>query len=339
MRTSIAMATFNGSKYVCEQLESFGRQSRLPDEVVVSDDGSTDATLDIVREFAARSSFEIRVFTNEAMRGVVSNFQNAISHCTGELIFLSDQDDVWHERKIDTIVQEFDRDPSVGFLFSNAELVDNELNELGETIWNRRFSTAEQRDFNAGEIYKVIFERNVVTGATAAFRSNLRRWLLPMPNDFPFLHDAWIALACSALGNVAFVPEKLIKYRIHDGQTTRIPEAEDFGMEQESERVQLSALGSKLMKHRLLAGTLILDRLKEIEVAAGNDATYIARAIRDCQFELKKAREGLDHFELRRKLSPLRISRLIPVSRELITSRYGRFSNGMRSALKDLLSR
>ena len=97
MNLSIALATYNGAVYLKEQLESIAAQTRTPDELVISDDQSTDDTLRVIEEFAATAGFPVRLSVNEANLGIAKNFEKAISLCRGDLIFLSDQDDVWHK--------------------------------------------------------------------------------------------------------------------------------------------------------------------------------------------------------------------------------------------------
>ena len=103
MRISIAMTTYNGSKYLKEQLDSFTKQTHLPDELVVTDDGSSDDTLEILENFAKKASFEVLIFRNNTNLGYAMNFGHAIGLCTGDLIFLSDQDDIWFPEKIETV--------------------------------------------------------------------------------------------------------------------------------------------------------------------------------------------------------------------------------------------
>ena len=102
-RISIAMAAFNGEKYIREQLESFGTQTVPPNEVVISDDDSSDKTVEIIEAFKARAKFEVNLLQNEDRIGYIANFANAISQCTGDIIFISDQDDVWFPEKIQKV--------------------------------------------------------------------------------------------------------------------------------------------------------------------------------------------------------------------------------------------
>src|SRR5918996_5112957 len=104
---SVALCTYQGEKYLQEQLDSIAGQLRPPNEVVVCDDGSTDGTLGILDRFRSRAPFPVRVYVNEKQLGPTKNFERAIAHCEGALIFLSDQDDVWHPEKLSTLVPIF----------------------------------------------------------------------------------------------------------------------------------------------------------------------------------------------------------------------------------------
>jgi glycosyltransferase involved in cell wall biosynthesis len=127
MKLSIAMAVYNGEHFIQEQLDSYARQSRLPDELVVSDNASVDSTVDIVRDFAERAPFRVGLFVNERNLGVSKNFENAIDKCTGDIIFLSDCDDVWYPDKLKVMEKAFLRWPTAAVATCNADLVDEFL--------------------------------------------------------------------------------------------------------------------------------------------------------------------------------------------------------------------
>jgi glycosyltransferase involved in cell wall biosynthesis len=127
------MATYNGAKYIGEQLESFLIQSRQPDEVIISDDCSTDGTWEIINSFSASAPFEVIVLRNTRNLGYSANFNSALTRTTGDLVFLSDQDDVWFPHKIEHMVS-FAENNSDALLFMNdAALTDGNLNDVGLT--------------------------------------------------------------------------------------------------------------------------------------------------------------------------------------------------------------
>jgi len=133
MKISIAMATYNGAQYLEAQLQSFVDQTRPPDELIITDDCSTDGTADIVYEFAKTAPFEVVFCRNEKNLGYCGNFNAALMQTTGDLVFLSDQDDVWFPEKIAYIAEVAERNPEMLVVMNDAALTDGGLNEVGLT--------------------------------------------------------------------------------------------------------------------------------------------------------------------------------------------------------------
>src|ERR1700723_2014959 len=136
-RISVALCTYNGERFLRHQLESIQQQTRLPDELVVCDDRSTDQTFAIVREFAARVSFPIVIVQNPETLGSARNFEKAIRLCTGDLIALSDQDDLWYPNRLQRSEHEFIAHPQAGLVFSDADVIDEQNRPLGATLWQQ----------------------------------------------------------------------------------------------------------------------------------------------------------------------------------------------------------
>src|SRR3954469_465099 len=151
MNLSIAMGTYNGAVYLNEQLESIAAQTRTPDELVISDDQSTDDTLTLIEEFAATAGFPVRLSINESNLGTAKNFEKAIGLCRGDVIMLSDQDDVWHSDKLESVERMFAAKPQLSLVFSNAELVDETLGRFDETLFDLvDFNGEKQRLVRSG---------------------------------------------------------------------------------------------------------------------------------------------------------------------------------------------
>ncbi len=205
---SVCMATFNGGKYLKEQLDSILRQLSTEDELIISDDGSTDETLAILAEYAQTDS-RIKLFDGPR-KGLIANFGHAILQARGEIIFLADQDDVWLEKKISIISAYFDKHPEKVVVVSDLVIVDSELNELHASYFAYRHS-------KEGWLNNLI--RSHYIGAGMAFRSSLKKEILPIPKDVP-MHDMWIGL----LGGkqVGFIREPLTLYRRHDFNASEI---------------------------------------------------------------------------------------------------------------------
>ena len=119
MKVSIALCTYNGENFLEEQLSSIGQQTRLPDELIISDDDSTDSTVQIAEKFAAIAPFSVKISINTKRLGSTKNFERAISQCSGDIIFLSDQDDYWNPKKINLIVRVLEESNNLGCIFSN----------------------------------------------------------------------------------------------------------------------------------------------------------------------------------------------------------------------------
>lgn len=212
---SVAMCSYNMAAFIEEQLTSLARQTRLPDELIVCDDASSDRTLDIVRAFAATAPFEVRIVRNESRLGCNRNFEKAISLCRGDIIFLSDHDDVWREQKIAMLLERM-RDQSVGAAFGDAAVVSADLGSRGFTLWDTcNFNRERRRRFAAGEQFSELLVNNVVQGAAAAFRSSFRSAITPIPLEWQ--HDYWIALIVSAHARINFTESCVLEYRQHGG--------------------------------------------------------------------------------------------------------------------------
>src|SRR5262245_44100178 len=201
---SVALCTYNGSRFLSEQLQSIHTQSRLPDELIICDDRSSDNTVDIIKSFALQTPFPVRLQINSNTLGSTKNFELAISRCHGDFISLCDQDDVWERDKLASLEKRFLEAPSVGAVFSDADVVDEQLNSLGYTLWARYGFTKKRRQrLVEGRAFQVLLEQNAVTGATLAFRSWLKEWVMPIPSCW--MHDAWIAVVAAALCDLSII--------------------------------------------------------------------------------------------------------------------------------------
>ena len=132
---SIALATYNGELYVSELLNSILDQTTLPDELIISDDASTDSTLEIINEFARNVTFPVKILINKKRLGSTGNFEVAIRASSGDIIFPCDQDDIWYRHKIERMLECLVNNPSAGAVFSDADVVDQDLNLLEDSLW------------------------------------------------------------------------------------------------------------------------------------------------------------------------------------------------------------
>lgn len=332
-KISIALCTYNGAKFLPAQLESFLSQTRLPDELIVCDDGSSDETMEILREFAATAPFLVQIFENEKNLRSTKNFEKAIALCTGEIIFLSDQDDVWLPKKIEKIAAVFDKNKNTGIVFSDAEIVDKNLQPTGRNLWSFTFPEAKRVAAKKGSFFNVLLSQNVVTGATMAFRAEYREKFTPIPDNIPnLIHDNWISLVIAADAEVDFLEQPLIKYRQHSSQQLGI-NFSDLENQTFNERKRIYAISIEFLKKEIGR----LEKLSEIFT----DDPRFAKKLETIDFvDLIEEKQSLmRHLEARKNLPSARIARIVPVFREILSGRYQRLSKGFFSAGKDLLEK
>lgn len=222
-RISVAMCTFNGGRYLQEQLESIASQTCQPSELIVCDDGSTDDTLAILKKFRGSAAFPVTIVQNEIRMGSTRNFDQAIATAQGEFIALCDQDDRWLPQKLERLSACLIDNPFLGGVFSDAELIDGNGRRAGGTLFERhKFTSAKQRSF-VGCPTATLLKHDVVTGATLMFRSSIRPYCSPIPSSW--VHDGWLAWMLSLHSRVTLISEPLIEYRIHAGQQLGIGSA------------------------------------------------------------------------------------------------------------------
>ena len=326
MNISVALCTYNGAKFVGEQLESIRAQTVLPGELVICDDRSTDDTLSIIEKFAEAAPFPVRLVVNEQNLGSTQNFEKAIGLCSGDLIFLADQDDIWHSEKLDAMRAVFTRYPSVGLVFTDGELIDEDSHPTGRRLWDYTFLQKERKRVRPGEFYKRLASRNVVTGATAAFRREFLDDIFPFPVHIPNLvHDDWIALVISLSAEISFLDTPLISYRMHAGQQVGV---HALGNPTSSAIESLAWTLGNLRNHRVALGASA-ERLQHIE------------GVRDRLARLEmELDEYSAHLAKRIELLQAGYVRRVPlIVREVLSGRYSRHSRALLSPLKDLLNR
>ena len=202
MKVSIAMATYNGAQYLKAQLQSFVAQTRQPDELIISDDCSTDGTEAIVREFAKTAPFKVEFYLNEKNLGYCGNFNAALIKTSGELVFLSDQDDVWFPEKIEHMVDVAERHPEALVVMNDAALTDEALNEVGLTKIGQIRSAGISMD-------------GFVMGCCCGIRRELLDLCMPIPAGFKG-HDNWIVWLAEGLGGKTVEDKVLQYYRRHE---------------------------------------------------------------------------------------------------------------------------
>jgi len=313
---SVAMAVYNGAQYLSAQLESIAGQTRPPDELVITDNTSADATPHIVEAFADKVRFPVVFRVNERNLGVAKNFERAISYCSGNIVFLADADDVWMPQKIERQLAPFLTSDEVVLVLSDRELVNSRLEPLGRT-WCQitRCGPRTHRQIEQGKFSALL--RTQLSGNAMAFRGNLKKVLLPMGVDD--WHDYWLGILAASFGRTAFIAEPLVKYRIHDNQNSGMKMAMMSRSSQLRRRfatrasLDESMLGVRILEQLLKVKQSNGDRIADVAAWAGHQVSRI----------------GFDSAET---------SRFRAIVAELVSARYSRYASGILSAVKDLVT-
>lgn len=215
MHVSVVICTFNGERFLEAQLRSIAQQTRVPDEILVFDDRSTDQTANIARSVCLTAGLNCTISINETRLGIEQNFSHAMCQAHGDIIFFCDQDDVWHPTKVARMVVPFEADQSVSLVYSDAWIVGPDLTPSGYTLFNRnpqkRLQDGDRRD--VGLLLRQGHAPGIKASATA-FTSWVRDLAGPLPEDVA--HDTWIAYFGYALGKVVAIDDPLYSYRRHD---------------------------------------------------------------------------------------------------------------------------
>jgi len=316
----IAMCTFNGARFVREQLDSIIAQTRLPDQIVVVDDRSTDDTVDILNNFAGSSPVPVRVVVNEKHLDFVKNFEKAMCLCDQDIIFFCDQDDVWYARKVGTVCDAFEADAGVGLVLTDADVCDESGQPVGCTMWQTvPFGNAEWGLVSRGRAFEALLRRHIMYGFTMAFRGSYVDRLLPIPHEH-FGHDSWVSLVIAAIGNVQMIREPMGIYRRHSSAVST------GGVKTFSQKKAIAQSNwATFYAADRARYTLLMDRLERLDPQS------------DAWREILKAK--IEHAEARASMPKNRLLRLRPVLSELFNGRYARFSRGILSAGLDLIQK
>jgi len=214
---SVVMCTFNGERFVAEQLESILNQTVLPDEIIISDDGSSDSTLAVIDNVRQASELAVRwdIQTRASPLGPAKNFESALKRATGDVIALADQDDVWVPHKLEVLLGRV-VDTNGALLVHSDALLTDELGRPGSTLMKALWLTrGERRSLVSGNALRALLRRNLVTGATVILAKELRDAAAPIPDNW--LHDEWLGLVAALHGGLVFEQSKLVHYRQHAG--------------------------------------------------------------------------------------------------------------------------
>ncbi len=208
---SIALCTYNGERYLRTQLDCFANQTRLPDEVVVHDDGSTDETLEILEQWAKEVPFTVKIVRNLINLGYAKNFQETFLDCSGDIIFPSDQDDYWFPDKLEQLASVLENDSECVWVAGRVIHADENLTTLSEVGKNADLKT------NVFDACAFHVTPNSV-GCGMAFRKTLLKEAFPLPDGWS--HDMWLCVVGRFFGKGIFVEKPVIKHRTHTKSVT-----------------------------------------------------------------------------------------------------------------------
>lgn len=321
LTTSVVLCTFNGARFLQAQWDSVLAQSRLPDEIVVRDDASTDATcamLDGLSRTAKDCGIRVRLTRNAANLGYVANFEAALADAAGDVLLLCDQDDVWRADKLETLVAAFVRQPATLLLCSDARRIDAAGAGLPRSLFDvLKVSKAELRRIHAGEGFGVLLRRSLATGATIALRRSFLADALPVGSGW--VHDEWLAIMAAARGGFECIEEPLIDYRQHADNQLGMPERDLAAKWRDLVKPQATLIDALIARDEVLRERLLM-------LGSSVAADRIARAV-----------DKLRHLRVRRALHGPLWARAASVIRESAAGRYRRYGSGWHMALRDLL--
>jgi glycosyltransferase involved in cell wall biosynthesis len=223
MKISLAFIVYNGAQYMRTQLDSILAQTHKVDEIIICDDASFDNTKEILEEYKKNNPNLFFLHYNNQNIGPTKNIEKAIQACTGELILLADQDDIWEAHKVESIVKYFEQNPTMNGVFTNGSLI-NSKGELynNYALWDIMsfpYKTIKSKtELNSNLKLYINTVENAVTGATLAIRNNLAFLQKPFPTIKNLVHDRWLAINLAETNSLGILEDKLIRYRIHSAQ-------------------------------------------------------------------------------------------------------------------------
>ncbi len=322
LKLSVALVAYNRERFLRKQLESIVAQKRLPDELIIGDDCSTDRTAEIISDFAAHAPFPVHCYVNESNHGYSRNLEHAIQLCSGDVIVFCDDDDVCLPEKLRVTEEEFLASPATGLMVSDSTLVDEQLNPLGMTLWGvARFTTREAGTLLENPISTLARHFIIAAGHTIAFRASLKPYIMPFPQKLPprVFCDVWIALVLASVTNIACLSHPLVLHRLHAkqiaGVQTIASSRERIGIRsRERERTaQFVSLVEEVISRVSMLDTPLIER------------------------NLESLTHWAEHMKMQSQLSRAKRRRLLQIAHALLTGGYHRYSRGVLTAARDLL--
>lgn len=322
-RVSVALGTHNGARYLAEQFGSILDQTHPVAEVVLSDDASSDGTVELAERLieehrstdAATPALVVR--RNPLALGVTANFEQALRAASGDLVVLCDQDDVWHPDRVARAVAEFAARPGLDLVAAEARLVDEGGAPIGRSLFETLGVDVRARlRLESDAAFDELLTRNLLTGATMMVSRALVARAAPFPGSW--VHDEWLAIVASVGGGIAVVSDPLIDYRQHG--------ANQIGV------TRLGAGGrlGRLREPRTARNARLLARAQDLAERLPAIAAGDARVEHEVHAKL-------EHEVMRQGIPAARLRRIPPIWREWRSGAYGRYGRGAQDVLRDLV--
>lgn len=319
LRVAVAIATWNGERYLRQQLDSIAANSRTPEEIVLVDDCSADDTVVIAEEFARRAPCAMRIKRNKERLGFNASFQRAASLADGDVVLFSDQDDVWLPHHVESLVTPFENQRDVAVVVSDSLYVDAELRPTGQTLWMvERFHRSDLRRVRSGWQFPGWVRHRAIAGHGMAVRADLRPVLLPFGVDW--MYDQWLGLTAAACGSVVIEPRPLTLHRQHDRQALGHRRKRLWDLYRKDPRLAATAFSRQIARWNELRNRL----------AAHGSSLRDERviAVIDARIAFLHARRTM------RLGSP--IHRIVLATAELVRGGYHQYGRGMLTYARDL---
>lgn len=276
-KISVAMATYNGEKYIKEQLESILKQTFVPDEIIICDDNSNDNTIGIIDNTLKKEDIKYSVIKHERNEGVVKTFKEALKASTGDYVFLCDQDDYWYTDKVERFIDVFKRSKEINVILSDANITDEKLVKQRKTLWETLKFYPQNKDYNSLNEYikKEMFKRNIFTGMCMCVRKS---WLDNLPDYSNFmLHDEFMGWNALIDSSIYLLQKSTAAYRQHNNNAVGAGKHKKYvNKKQFKEAVKKSNIRT-------------LNKFENLELLFQNNRSYndLVKAINFYQYRIK----------------------------------------------------
>lgn len=317
---SVVLCSFNGARFISDQLRTIAEQDPPPQEIIAADDGSTDDTIAILREFqetAARQGISVRIIRNRARLGIAANFQSALLSAHTEIVFLSDQDDLWRPGRARAALSVFATDSECLLVCHDAQLIGADGRDLkSSTFQSMGLTEAEIDALNGRDAVLALCRRSALAGMAFALHARLLTLAMPIPGDWA--HDYWLALVAAVFGGLRVRPDaQFLAYRQHDSNVV--------------------GAGSKLFRHRVSRlMSLPNDAVRRRETFGVAVSALASRAAPEEALDVLRRKAAFE--SARASLPSGGAARMRGVGRLLQRGGYRTYSsNGSWNALRDLI--